>query len=180
MSLLKSVKGKIMWELQNETNISGRFDVTPAVVKAKQAKIAYQVHEYEHDASAQSYGAEAAEKLDVDPQRVFKTLVVSDGKTLYVGIIPVTQQLDLKKVAQAVGAKKVGMADIKLVERTTGYVVGGVSPLGQKKQLCTVVNDSAREYDTIYVSAGKRGLEIELSPQDLVALTRGAFGEIAK
>ncbi len=155
--------------------------MTPAIAKAKQAKIKYAVHEYEHDASAQSYGLEAAEKMNISPERVFKTLVVTPGdRELIVAVLPVSSQLDLKKLAKSVGAKKLGMADVKKVESTTGYVVGGVSPLGQKKQLKTVIDTSAQSFDTIYVSAGKRGLEIELSPDDLARLTRATFNAVAK
>ncbi|WP_147820775.1 Cys-tRNA(Pro) deacylase [Salidesulfovibrio onnuriiensis] len=155
--------------------------MTPAINKAKQARIKYTVHEYDHDPSAESYGEEAAEKLGVAPERVFKTLVVSDGgRGLFVAVVPVLRRLDLKLLAKAVGVKKMVMAEVKLVERTTGYVVGGVSPLGQKKQLPTVVDASAEEHETIFVSAGRRGLDIELSPQDLALLTRGGFADIAR
>lgn len=155
--------------------------MTPAIVAAKRAKISYDVHEYEHDASAQSYGLEAADKLGLDPDRVFKTLVVDTGERDFtVAVLPVSHQLDLKRLAKAVGVKKAAMADVKKVERTTGYVVGGVSPLGQKKALRTVIDAAAQACDTMFVSAGRRGLEIELSPDDLASLTRGAFAEIAK
>lgn len=155
--------------------------MTPAINRAKKARITFTVHEYEHDPSGESYGLEAAHKMGVDPESVFKTLVVSDGgKDLVVAVVPVSGQLDLKQLAKAVGVKKVAMADVKLVERTTGYVVGGVSPLGQKKQLSTVIDESAQALGTMYVSAGRRGLEIELSPGDLASLTRAAFASIAK
>lgn len=155
--------------------------MTPAINKAKKAKIKFNVHEYEHDPAGESYGLEAAHKMGVDPSRVFKTLVVSGGgKDLIVAVVPVTGQLDLKRMAKAVGIKKIAMADVKVVERTTGYVVGGVSPLGQKKQLPTVIDVTARELDTMFVSAGRRGLEIELSPDDLAAQTRASFAAIAK
>jgi len=155
--------------------------MTPAIDTAKKAKISYVVHEYHHDPDAESYGLEAAEKLNTDPARVFKTLVVSDGgKDLTVAVVPVEHQLDLKLLAKAVGAKKMAMADVKLVERTTGYVVGGVSPLGQKKRLRTVIDASAQEFETMFVSAGRRGLEIELSPADLAALTGAFFAPVAR
>ncbi|GFM34961.1 Cys-tRNA(Pro) deacylase [Desulfovibrio subterraneus] len=155
--------------------------MTPAIDTAKKAKISYVVHEYHHDPDAESYGLEAAEKLNTDPARVFKTLVVSDGgKDLTVAVVPVEHQLDLKLLAKAVGAKKMAMADVKLVERTTGYVVGGVSPLGQKKRLRTVIDASAQEFETMFVSAGRRGLEIELSPADLAALTGAIFAPVAR
>ncbi|WP_022660231.1 Cys-tRNA(Pro) deacylase [Paucidesulfovibrio longus] len=154
--------------------------MTPAIDKAKQARIEYLVHEYEHDPAADSYGREAADKMGVDPARVFKTLVVGEGKTLFVAVVPVLRQLDLKCLARAVGVKKVAMAEVGLVERVTGYVVGGVSPLGQKKPLPTVIDASAETAGTIFVSAGRRGLEIELSPRDLAALTGASFADIAK
>jgi len=155
--------------------------MTPAIDTAKKAKISYVVHEYHHDPDAESYGLEAAEKLNTDPARVFKTLVVTDGgKDLTVAVVPVEHQLDLKLLAKAVGAKKMAMADVKLVERTTGYVVGGVSPLGQKKRLRTVIDASAQDFETMFVSAGRRGLEIELSPADLAALTGAIFAPVAR
>lgn len=154
--------------------------MTPAIVAAKRAKVAFAVHEYGHDAGAESYGLEAAEKLGKDPGQVFKTLVAAAGKELVVAIVPVSHQLDLKLLAKAVGAKKAAMAEVAVVERTTGYVVGGVSPLGQKKRLPTVIDESARSWDTVCVSAGRRGLEIELSPADLAALTTGTFAPLAR
>lgn len=153
---------------------------TPALDLAASAGVAHVVHAYEHDASAESYGLEAAAKLGVDPATVFKTLVAQAGTQLVVGIVPVSQQLDLKALAAAVGAKSAAMADMALAERTTGYVAGGISPLGQKKRLATVIDVSAQAFATINVSAGRRGLEIELSPDDLAALTHGTFGAIAK
>ena len=155
--------------------------MTPAINKAKKSKIAFSVHEYEHDATAESYGMEAALKLGIEPERVFKTLVVScGGKDLTVAILPVSHQLDLKRLAKTLGVKKVAMADAKLVEKVTGYVLGGVSPLGQKKQLKTVIDSSAEDFDTVFVSAGRRGLEIELSPRDLSSLTRAEFATVIK
>jgi len=153
--------------------------MTPAIDRAKKARIAYTIHEYTHDPAAESYGREAADKLGVDPARVFKTLVVAAGDGLVVAVVPVLHQLDLKQLARVVGAKKVAMADVAMAERVTGYVVGGVSPLGQKKRLPTVIDASAQEYPTIYVSAGRRGVEIELSPADLAALTGAAFADVA-
>ena len=154
--------------------------MTPAINSAKHAGIAFQLHEYQHDAAAQSYGLEAAEKLGVAAQQVFKTLVVTlDGKQLAVGIVPVTSQLGLKQIAKAAGAKKAAMAALGDVERTTGYVLGGVSPLGQKKRLPTFIDSSAQAFSTLYVSAGRRGLEIELSPSDLATLCQGRFAALA-
>jgi len=153
--------------------------MTPAINFAKKHKIEYQVHAYEHDPSAASFGLEAAEKLGLDPARVFKTLVVElDGRELAVAIIPVIAKLDLKRFAKALGGKKAAMAEQRKVERTTGYVLGGVSPLGQKKPLRTLLDESAREYPTLFVSAGRRGLDIELKPDDLVRLTQGGFSRL--
>ena len=155
--------------------------MTPAIDQAKKANISFTIHEYEHDPTAPSYGEEAADKLGIDPERVFKTLVVSGGgKDLSVAVVPVSRQLDLKAMAKAIGAKKVAMAEVKLVERTTGYVVGGVSPLGQKKPLPTIIDASAQDFPTMFVSAGRRGLEIELASQDLAKLTNAAFSPVAK
>jgi len=155
--------------------------MTPAIDKAKQSKITYSVHEYDHEPTAESYGIEAAQKLGIAPEKVFKTLVVASGpKELTVVILSVSQQLHLKSLAKTVGVKKMVMADPKLVERTTGYVLGGVSPLGQKKQLRTVIDASAKDHQTIFVSAGRRGLEIELSPLDLASLTRATFAKVAQ
>ncbi|SNY96992.1 Cys-tRNA(Pro) deacylase [Halomonas sp. hl-4] len=154
--------------------------MTPAINSAKHAGIGFQVHEYQHDASAESYGLEAAEKLGVAAEQVFKTLVVTlDGKQLAVGIVPVTGQLNLKQIAKAAGAKKAAMANPDEVERATGYVLGGVSPLGQKKRLATFLDASAEGFATLYVSAGRRGLEIELSPQDLLSLSQAQLAPIA-
>ena len=147
---------------------------TPAVVAAERAGIGFRVHEYAHDPKAASYGREAADKLGLDPARVFKTLVADVDGTLTVAIVPVEGQLDLKALG-----KRVSMADPKLAERTTGYVTGGISPLGQRKKLPTFVDESAFAFETIHVSAGRRGLEIELAPEDLLALTGGRVLPIA-
>lgn len=154
--------------------------MTPAILKAEKAKICFTVHEYDHDSAAESYGREAAQKLNVNAGRIYKTLLATCGPDLTVAVVPVMQQLDLKLLAKAVGVKKAVMADGKQVERVTGYVLGGVSPLGQKKQLRTVIDGSAREQETIFVSAGRRGLEIELAPQDLAVLTRAVFAPLAR
>ena len=155
--------------------------MTPAIRKAKQAKVTFRVHEYEHDPASEAYGEEAVMKMGVDAGRVFKTLIVSqDGKDLSVAVLPVSHQLDLKLFAKAIGAKKVVMADKKVVEKTTGYVLGGVSPIGQKKRLRTVIDESAKDFETIFVSAGRRGLQIELAPGDLCLLTNGGFASIRK
>ena len=154
--------------------------MTPAVVAAQRAGIRYAVHEYEHDPAAASYGLEAAEKLGVEPARVFKTLLASvDGK-LAVAIVPVAHSLDLKALAAALRAKKAAMADVAEAERATGYVAGGISPLGQRKRLATVLDESALEWETINVSGGRRGLELELDPRDLVRLCDARTAGIAR
>lgn len=153
---------------------------TPATVALDRAGIAYQAHPYEHDPAAPSYGLEAAEALGVEPARVYKTLLVDTDQGLAVGIVPVDTTLDLKAIAAALGVKKATMADPKVAERTTGYVVGGISPVGQKKALPTVLDDSATGHATVLVSGGKRGLDLELSPQDLLAVTRGRTGLVAR
>lgn len=154
--------------------------MTPAINTAKKAKIKFQVHQYDHDPSADSYGMEAAEKLGIDPAKVFKTLVVSlDNKQLAVSILPVDKKLNLKSFASAAGVKKAAMADHKVAERATGYVLGGISPLGQKKRLKFIIDQSALDFDTVLVSAGKRGLDIELSPKDLGSLVNGTFAGIS-
>lgn len=153
---------------------------TPATVTLDRAGIAYEVRAYEHDPAATSYGLEAATALGVPPERVFKTLLVDTDKGLGVGIVPVDRLLDLKAVAAALGAKKATMADPAVAERVTGYVVGGISPVGQKKALPTVLDASALQHGTILVSGGKRGLDIELAPGDLVTVTRGSTAPIAR
>lgn len=153
--------------------------MTPAVNELKRKKIAFTIHSYEHDPKHPSYGLEAAEKLAIDPARVFKTLVIQlDDGRLAVAVLPVSTHLNLKKAAAACGSKKAAMADKAVVEKTTGYVLGGVSPLGQKKRLATVIDSSAVEYSTILISGGRRGLDIEISPADLVALTGGRLHQV--
>ena len=155
--------------------------MTPGINLAKKAKIYHKVHEYNHDSSNKSYGLEAAEKLGVPEERVFKTLVVSlDNKELAVGVIPVSSMLNMKLIAKAAGSKKAVMAAQSDVERSTGYVLGGVSPLGQKKRLKTIIDSSVNNNTTVYVSAGRRGLEIELRPKDLVKLVNGVLAEICQ
>lgn len=155
--------------------------MTPAINAAKKGKISYRVHQYSHDPDSVSYGEEAAEKLGQKPEQIFKTLVVKlDGKQLAVAIVPVTRKLDLKAIASVCNAKKAAMAEPREVQRSTGYVLGGVSPLGQKKRLPTVLDQSSECCSTIFVSAGRRGLEIELSPAALLTLTAGQYGAIAR
>ena len=159
--------------------------MTPAIKIAKQRQLDYQLHEYTHDSSAASYGLEAAEKLGVTAAQVFKTLVVeTDTGTLAVALVPVNTTVNFKKMAKALSfnkvlsCKKVQMADPKQVARSTGYVLGGVSPLGQKKHLMTIIDISAKDKSTIYVSAGRRGLEIELPPLQLAATLSAHFEDI--
>ena len=156
------------------------MSVTPATKALDKAKVAYTTHAYEHDPKHESYGLEAAERLGLDPKTVFKTLVADVDGTLTVAIVPVERQLDLKALAAAGKAKKAQMADVKQAERTTGYVAGGISPLGQRTALPTVIDESARQHPTIHVSGGRRGLEVELAPADLATLTRATFAPIAR
>jgi Cys-tRNA(Pro)/Cys-tRNA(Cys) deacylase len=148
---------------------------TPAIAAAEQAGIAFRTHAYDHDPTVDSYGLEAAEELGLDPRTVFKTLVVDlDGKPA-IAIVPVSTQLDLRALG-----KRVALADRTFAERTTGYVLGGISPLGGRKRLPTILDASALEHETIHVSAGRRGLEIELAPQDLARLTDAEIRPIAR
>jgi Cys-tRNA(Pro)/Cys-tRNA(Cys) deacylase len=150
--------------------------MTPAIKSLQAANINFKTHEYSHDPAAESYGLEAAEKMGVDATRVFKTLVVMlDAKDYAVAIIPVAEMLSMKQIAKAAGAKKAVMADKNDVERMSGYVVGGVSPLGQKKRLKTFIDESAQTLSSMFVSAGRRGLEIEITPQDLKIQTNAPF-----
>lgn len=153
--------------------------MTPAITALKRASTQHRVHEYTHDPAAESWGVEAAEKLGVRQEQVFKTLVAeTENQKLLVAIIPVNHKLNLKHLAKAAGCKRTGMAPPAAVERSSGYVLGGVSPLGQKKKLNTYLDASALQFDTIYVSAGRRGLEIELSPQDLMLLTQATVADL--
>ena len=152
--------------------------MTPATKLLKANKVDFSIHEYEHDANAKSFGLEAAEKLNLRVEEVFKTLLVTDEKNYFVAILPVHYQLNLKKVAQAVGAKKLKMSDPKDAERLTGYLVGGISPVGQKKRLKTVIDQSAVQLEKLYVSGGKRGLDIGLKPQDLAKVLSATFADV--
>ena len=144
---------------------------TQATIALDRARVAYTRHAYDHDPSTASFGLEAAAVLGVDPERVFKTLLVDTGPGLAVGIVPVAGQLDLKAMASALGVKSVTMADPVAAERSTGYVVGGISPVGQKRALRTVLDDTAYGFDTVFVSGGRRGFDVELSPTDLACVT---------
>ncbi len=152
---------------------------TPATVLLGKQKVAHRVHAYRHDPRAESYGVEAATALGIDAGRCFKTLVATVDGALTVAVVPVTGTLDLKALAAAVGGKRAEMADPVLAERTTGYVRGGISPLGQRRRLATVVDLSAEAFETVFVSAGRRGLEIELAPADLVRLTAATVAPVA-
>ena len=150
--------------------------MTPAVIQLTKSAVSFQIHEYGHNSSAKSYGEEAAEKLKQPAARVFKTLVVEDSNgNLGVGVIPVNCELDLKAIAGCLGAKKAKMADPEKVERSTGYVLGGVSPIGQKRRLKTFIDDSALDMPSLFVSGGKRGMDIELAPMDLARLTNARY-----
>ncbi|MFY0405795.1 Cys-tRNA(Pro) deacylase [Solicola sp. PLA-1-18] len=153
---------------------------TPATVLLERAGVTFAVRAYDHDPRAESFGLEAAEALGVEAARVFKTLVVDADGALAVAVVPVDSLLDLKAVARALGAKKAQMADPSAAERSSGYVVGGISPLAQKRPLPTVVDSSATTFDTVLVSGGRRGLDLELSPQDLVQLTSATVSAVAK
>ncbi|MEW1903913.1 MULTISPECIES: Cys-tRNA(Pro) deacylase [unclassified Streptomyces] len=153
---------------------------TPATAALTAAGTPFTVHAYEHDPASASYGEEAAEALGVSPDRVFKTLVADVDGELTVAVVPVAGRLDLKALASAVGGKRAVMADPVAAERTTGYVRGGISPLGQRKRLRTVLDASASDHATVCVSAGRRGLEVELSPADLAALTSAVVAPIGR
>ncbi|MEV5555942.1 Cys-tRNA(Pro) deacylase [Nonomuraea wenchangensis] len=144
------------------------------------AKADFTLHPYDHDPSAQAYGEEAADALGIPYERIFKTLVTETESGLAVAVVPVAGKLDLKALAHALGGKRAAMADAARVERVTGYVVGGISPLGQRKQLPTVVDSSALDFPTIYFSAGRRGLQIETAPDNLITLTRAVTAPIGK
>ena len=152
---------------------------TAAVALLKRLEVPYRLHEYRHD-PGEAYGEEAARRLGADPDRVLKTLVVSTGGSLSVAVIPVSCELDLKAVAAAFGDKRAALAEAKDAERATGYVVGGISPLAQRRRLATVVDLGATGWETVFVSGGRRGLEIELSPQHLVRLSNAAVAAISR
>jgi len=155
--------------------------MTPAIDLLKKAKAEHRIHSYEHDPKSASYGLEAAEKLGLDPARVFKTLLACSEKgELLVAVVPVIGSLDLKALAQAAKVKKVDMADPAAAQRATGYLLGGISPLGQKKRLRTFIDSSAQGLPSIFVSAGRRGLEVELAAQVLAEHTSASFADIAR
>jgi len=154
--------------------------ITPATIALTAASISFTPHAYDHDASVTSFGLEAAEALGMGPERVFKTLMAEVDGRLVVGIVPVSRMLDLKALASAVGGKKAAMADARLAERRTGYVVGGISPIGQKTPHPTVLDETAELYDTVFVSGGRRGFDIELAPVDLIAVTSALVAPVAR
>lgn len=152
---------------------------TPAIALLVKKKIAHQVHEYDHDPRSASFGQEATDLLGLPAERVFKTLVAEVDGNLTIGVVPVAGQLDLKALAAAAGGKKAKMADIAAAERATGYVAGGISPLGHRKRLPVVVDGSVNQFDTIFCSGGRRGLEIEVAPADLIALAQATVAAIS-
>ncbi|MGI5270831.1 Cys-tRNA(Pro) deacylase [Nonomuraea sp. CA-218870] len=153
---------------------------TPATVALEKAGARFTLHPYDHDPAAQAYGEEAADALGVPYERIFKTLVAETEGGLAVAVVPVAGKLDLKALASALGGKRAAMADAAKVERVTGYVVGGISPLGQRKRLPTVVDASALEFETVYFSAGRRGLQIETAPAALIELTGAVTAPIGR
>jgi Cys-tRNA(Pro)/Cys-tRNA(Cys) deacylase len=156
-----------------------RAPTTPATQALDRLRLPYVAHPYEHDRFVEGYGLEAARELGAPPERVFKTLVVEADGRLTVAVVPVSSMLDLKSLAAAVGAKRAGVAAPDLAERRTGYVVGGISPFGQRTRLPLVLDASAESYPTVYVSGGRRGFDLEVAPQDLLAATGGTIAAIA-
>jgi Cys-tRNA(Pro)/Cys-tRNA(Cys) deacylase len=153
---------------------------TPATVALTRAGIDFTLHAYDHDPRADSYGLEAAEALGLDPARVFKTLMAEVDGRLAVAVVPVSGQLDLKALARALGGSRAAMAELGAAERATGYVAGGISPVGQKRRSRTVVDESALTHPTIYVSAGRRGLDLEIAPADLVRITEAVTARVGR
>lgn len=153
---------------------------TPATAALTAAGVAFTLHPYDHDPAVPSYGLEAAAALGLPPEQVFKTLLVDTGRGLGVAVVPVAGSLALKAAAAALGVKRATMADPAVAERVTGMVVGGISPVGQKRSLPTVVDESALLFDVVYVSGGRRGLDIGLSPTDLVRMTGATVADVAR
>jgi Cys-tRNA(Pro)/Cys-tRNA(Cys) deacylase len=153
---------------------------TPATVALTRAGVPFTLHEYAHDPRAESFGLEAAEALGLDPDRVYKTLMASVDGRLAVAIVPVSGQLDLKALARVLGAGKAVMADLAAAERATGYVAGGISPVGQKRAHPTVLDSTALEHQTVFVSAGRRGLDLEIAPADLLRITEAITERVGR
>jgi Cys-tRNA(Pro)/Cys-tRNA(Cys) deacylase len=154
--------------------------MTPAIRLLKREGVAFTEHPYDHDPAAESFGEEAAQKLGIDPGRVYKTLVCqAEGVGLLLVLVPAAARLDLKKLAKALGVKKADLADPGVAERTTGYVLGGISPLGGRKALPVLVDESITGHETVFVSAGRRGLQVELAPADLVRLTNASAAAVS-
>lgn len=153
---------------------------TPATEVLRAAGVAFTMHAYAHDPRATSYGLEAAEALGVDPDRVFKTLMIEADRSLAVVVVPVSGTVDLKAAASALGAKRAQLADPAAAQRATGYVLGGISPIGQKRRHRTVIDETAELWETVLVSGGRRGLDVELSPRDLIDLTQGIVAAVGR
>jgi len=158
----------------------GKTAATPALVAAQRAGVECRVHAYDLDSAHGSFGKQAAALLGVDPVRVFKTLVAMVDGAMSIAVVPVARELDLKRRAITCGGKRATMADPPDAERATGYVVGAISPLGQRKRLPTVVDESALRFATIFVSAGRRGLELEVAPLDMIRVTDATTAAIAR
>jgi Cys-tRNA(Pro)/Cys-tRNA(Cys) deacylase len=154
--------------------------MTPAVVALRAAGVAFTVHEYAHDPRSDSFGLEAAAELGLDPDRVYKTLMATADGALVVAVVPVSGMLDLKALARALGAAKAVMAEVRAAERATGYVAGGISPFGQKRQHPTVVDETVELWDTVYVSGGRRGLDVEIAPADLIEVTVAIVADVGR
>ena len=154
--------------------------MTPAVVALRKAGIEHVLHEYAHDPRSASFGLEAAAALGADPDRVFKTLLADLDGQLVVGVVPVTSRLDLKALARALGGSRAAMADVALAERATGYVAGGISPFGQKRAHRTAVDETAELWETVYVSGGRRGLDVEVAPADLLEVTGATVADLSR
>lgn len=152
--------------------------MTPACKLLKKNNLNFSIHEYDHDPQNTNFGLEAVEKLGLSPEEVFKTLLITDGKQYFVVVLPVAYQLNLKKAAQAVSCKKVHLAEISDAERLTGYLVGGISPLGQKKRLKTIIANQAQSLEKMYISGGKRGLDIGIHPTDLAKVLNADFSDV--
>src|SRR4051794_2060434 len=154
--------------------------MTPAVVALRSAGVAFTVHEYAHDPRSSSFGLEAATELGLDPDRVYKTLMATADGALVVAVVPVSGRLDLKALARALGAAKATMAEVRAAERATGYVAGGISPFGQKRPHPTVVDETVELWDTVYVSGGRRGLDVEVTPADLIEVTGAVVADVSR